>query len=243
MRGAYGTDNSASGFDRIAAAGFNTVVTNPYRELLDPLAARGLHGVVWLGGWDNATCTWEFDEATIRHLVPPIAGHPALLAYYLGDEPQFSDCPAGPSAYRARSALVHALDASRPTFTVISAYDPGTRESYPYAHWAGTVDILGLDVYPCSFARGCDFADIDGAVAAAARAGISRYWGILQAFQDDYYRLPTPAELGAQFEHWNRSRMSGYLVFSWNYGAVSLDNQPTLVATLKQQNVLHGAPS
>jgi hypothetical protein len=216
-------------------------MTDAYVEFLDPLAARGLRGVVWLGGWSNDTCSWEFDDARVRSLVTPIAGHPAILAYYLGDEPYYSWCPGGPAAYAARSALVHSLDPGRPTFTVIASYDPGNDESYPYGHWVGAVDILGLDIYPCNFvAQACDFADIDGAIAAAASAGIPAYWAVMQDFQDAYYRLPTPQELATEFDRWNASRMAGYFVFSWNYGAVHLDSQPSNVSTLAQENALHG---
>ena len=235
-RGAYGKDSTASGFDTIAATGFNSVMTDADPGVLDALEAKGLKGVVWLGSWSNRACSWEHSDSWVRSQVATIAGHPAILAYYLGDEPLFSRCSRGPDAYRARTALVHSLDPGRPTFTVIQAYDSTSGESYPYRYWAGTVDILGLDVYPCSFERGCDFSEIDGAIAAADQAGIPQYWAVIQVFQDDYYLLPRPEDLAAQFDHWNKSRMSGYFVFSWNFGAVSLDNEPASLAVLKARN-------
>lgn len=244
VRGAYGEDSSASGVDRIAAAGFSAVMTSVYREDLDPLQARGLRGVVWLGGWNNDTCSWKQDDAWVRAHVSAIAGHPAVLAYYLGDEPLYGACPGAPGLYRARTALVHALDPGRPTFTVIASWDELAGEEFPYGHWVGTVDILGFDVYVCSFRYAqCDFQQIDGAIAAAARYGVSRYWAVLQDFQDDYYRIPTPQEIATQFQHWDRSSMAGYFVFSWNYGVYSLDALPDNVAMLKRQNALHGGPS
>jgi hypothetical protein len=210
------------------------VVTDIYS--LEVLRAKGLKGIVWLGSWSNTTCTWENGDDWVRANVAAVKGHPVILAYYLGDEPLYSHCPQGPAAYRARTALVHTLDPGRPTFTVIQAWDEKTQESFPYQYWAGTVDILGLDVYPCTFANGCDFSEIDGAIAAAARYGITRYWAVIQDFQDSYYRLPTPPEVATQFDHWNRSRMSGYVIFSWNFGAVSLDTQPANLAVLKARN-------
>ncbi|MFI5091611.1 MAG: alkaline phosphatase family protein, partial [Terriglobales bacterium] len=101
VRGVYGKDSSPSGSALIAAAGFNTVMTDPYKELLEPLAAKGLKGIVWMGAWENApTCGFERDDATITSQVASIAGNPAILAYYLGDEPRVSECPDAPAMFK-----------------------------------------------------------------------------------------------------------------------------------------------
>jgi hypothetical protein len=243
VRGVYGKDSSQGGFDAIASTGFNTVMTDPYTESLDPLAAKGLKGVVWLGAWINApTCGFEDDDAKVRSLVSPIAGNPAILAYYLGDEPLVSQCPAAPTMFKQRTALVHSLDPGSKTFTVIQQYE-GTI-ARDYAPWAGAVDILGFDIYPCSKAQStCDFTAIDSAIASISAAGITNYWAVVQDFQDCFYRLPAPHELGSEFDHWARSGMSGYFVFSWNYQSrdstcvgTSLDSHPDNVAMLKSEN-------
>jgi hypothetical protein len=243
VRGAYGTDSSRTGSDLIAANGFNTVMANPYKEFLDPLPARGLKAIVWLGAWKNSpTCNFERDDAKIAAQVAPIAGHPAILAYYLGDEPRVSECPGAPALLKRRSDLVHSLDPGSTTFTVIQAYENGI--THDYAPWSGIVDIVGFDVYPChKTPRTCDFGSIDSAAAAIKSAGITRYWAIVGDFQDCYYRLPTTQELGTEFDHWARSEMSGYLVFSWNYVpadsscvGTSLESHPENVAQLKTEN-------
>jgi hypothetical protein len=243
VRGVYGKDSSPSGSALIEAAGFNTVMTDPYKELLDPLAAKGLKGIVWLGAWMNApTCGFERDDATITSQVTSIAGNPDILAYYLGDEPRVSECPNAPAMFKKRSDLVHTLAPGSLTFTVIQAYENGI--SHDYSPWAGVVDIVGFDVYPCArTSTTCTFGDIDQAVASIDKAGIKRYWGIVQDFQDCYYRLPTAKEIGGQFDHWARSDMSGYLVFSWNYiaannscGGTSLESYPENIAQLTLEN-------
>lgn len=226
------------------AAGFNLTTEATLwsdRSALDGLQARGLKALIWLGGWYNSNCTWEFSDAQIRSGLPAIAGHPAILGYTLGDEPLFSACPSGPAAFRQRTALVHSLDPGRPTFTVIQDWDEGNQEETPFGHWVGTVDILGLEVYPCSHGQPCDYSSIDKTVAAAARYGISRYYAVIQAFQDSYWRMPTPDEIKGQLDHWAGSRMSGYLVFSWNWAGTSLDSYPNQIAMLKYENQLHGA--
>jgi hypothetical protein len=250
VRGAYGKDASSLGFEVMAANGFNSVMTGPYKELLDPLKAKGLKGVVWLGAWRNApTCSFERDDAKITAQVTAIAGHPAILAYLLGDEPHVSDCPNAPAMFKKRSELVHSLDPGSATFTVIQAFENGV--AHDYAPWAHVVDIIGFDVYPCAKAKtACDFGTIDASVKAIQAAGIKRYWAIVQDFQDCYYRLPTPQELHAQFAHWARSNMSGYFVFSWNYQptdprcvGATLGSYPDNLAELKYENSVTFTPS
>lgn len=243
VRGVYGKDGSSSGYAYVAATGFNSVMTGPYTELLDGVSGAGLRGVVWLGNFINGPkCGFEKDDATVSRLVRSVAGNPAIVAYYLGDEPHVTECPGAPQLFRERSALVHSLDPSAKTFTVIQASENGV--SHDYAPWAGSVDVIGFDVYPCvRSSKTCNFNAIDSAVAAIRSAGVKNYWAVLQDFQDCYYRLPTPAELAGQFDHWARSDMSGYFVFSWNYKpadprctGVALDGYAANVAQLKLEN-------
>jgi Phosphoesterase family len=250
VRGVYGKDSSLGGFDAIAAAGFNTVMADPFVQSLNPLAAKGLKGVVWLGAWINApTCGFENDDAKIRSLVSPIAGNPAIVAYYLGDEPLASQCPAAPAMFKQRSALVHTLDPGSKTFTVIQQYEGTVARNY--APWAGAVDILGFDIYPCSKTQStCDLSAIDSAIKSISAAGITSYWAVVQDFQDCFYRMPTPQELGSEFDHWAGSGMSGYFVFSWNYQSkdstcvgTSLDSHPENVAELRIENARTFTPS
>ena len=144
--------------------------------------------------------------------------------------------------FKQRSDLVHMLDPGSQTFTVIQAYENGVANGY--TPWRGAVDILGFDVYPCANAApSCTFGDIDVAIAAIGKAKIDRYWAVLQDFQDCYYRLPSARDLAVQFDHWAKSGMSGYLVFSWNYQpaatsctGTSLERHPDNLAQLTLEN-------
>jgi hypothetical protein len=260
VRGAYGQDSTrqssrpeTTGFAVIRGTGFGVVQTNPYREGLDALRAAGLQGMVWLGAYQNSTCAFEHDDAWVRRHVAAIAGHPAILAYYIADEPLVSRCPHAPDALRARTALVHALDRHARTFTVIQAWDPA-RGANPYPDWlgSGAVDIWGFDVYPCRRSpHGCDFGEIDRYRDLIEQLGFLPYLAVLQDFQDCYYGLPTADDLRAQFLHWQRSRMAGYLVFSWNYTsaepgcdryAVQLERVPGNMQELACENSLPFGP-
>src|SRR2546430_7951463 len=106
----------------------------------------------------------------------------------------------------------------------------------PYTPYVGTVDIIGVDRYPCSYVNGCVFSKIDDTLALLDQAGVPRYWAFIQAFADSYYRMPTADELHEEFRHWRRSRMEGYVVFSWAYGADTLENHPDLIDALAWEN-------
>jgi hypothetical protein len=232
VRGSYGQDSSTSGFDVIKGTGFNAVTAMPSKAKLDALAAAGMKGLVWLWGWDNTTCSFAKSDAEIRTYVSAVAGHPAILAYQIDDEPNARLCPTAPSQIRARSDLVHSIDPSKPTYVVVSTWNGA--KTYPYEDFAGTTDIMGLDVYPCSRSYGCRFDNINNAIANADADGVQRYWAILQDFEDTYYRLPTTDELRQQFDLWDASRMEGYFVYHWNYG--NLESHPDHLSLLAGQN-------
>lgn len=242
VRGVYGRDSTPSGVDLISGAGFNSVTAGPWKEELDALHGQGLKAVVWLWDYDDATCSFEKDDRWVRRVVRPIAGHPAILAYQVADEPSFArvdpGCPDVPGQVRARSDLLHSLDPGVPTYVVIPTWDG--REAYPYQYFAGTTDVMGLDVYPCWHqAPECQVEIIDDAIEEADEDGVRRYWAVLQDFDDGWYRSPTAAELEAQFERWSHSRMEGYFVYHWNEG--DIETKPDHLAVLVKNNLLAGA--
>jgi hypothetical protein len=248
---------AGTGLAGMRAAGFNTVQADATPTALAALAARRLKAIVWLGDWNKQSCTWQVPDSRLPRVIAAVRGSPAIMAYYLADEPLLSSCPDAPAAFLARTRLVHSLDPGSRTFTLIQAYDHGPVD---YSKWAGAVDILGFDLYPCSFKNGldfsarpkvrrsCDFSGvIDTNLERIERAHITSYWGVLQDFQDCYYELPTAQDLRTQITHWQRlaRHMAGYLVFSWSwmgeqctYGSlgVNLSDVPGNVAELGYEN-------
>jgi len=230
-RGCFSRDSSPTGFNAIVAAGFTVIDISTDPRAVNALPARH-RALVWLGNYDNTTCTWERSDAWIVAHVAPLAGNPKVAAYNLADEPRVWECPSAPQDLAARSALVKSLDPDTPTFAVIMAHWPEN----PYVPYVGAVDIIGADRYPCSWAKGCVFTDIDETIGLLETAKVPRYWAIVQAFADSYYRWPTAAELREEFRHWRTSRMEGYVVFSWAYHGDSLANHPDLLDALAAEN-------
>lgn len=232
IRGIYSRDSSRTGFDHQAALGFNTIDSGPFPEQIRALRARSLKGFVWLGGYSNTRCGFNRSDAWVRAHVAAIAGEPAVAGYFIDDEPDAAACPAAPRQIKARAALVKAIDPRPPTFIVTYKVDQ-------FKRFAGTVDILALDHYPCSRRHGCDYSIIDEQAAEVDRLGV-RYWGVVQAHGDDYYKVPTPDELRRQFEHWRATRMEGYLVFAWRWPpddpALWLANNPRLQSRIRAEN-------
>lgn len=229
--------------DTFKSLGFNAVNIAADKTALDTLQTKGMRGVVWLGDYDDATCQFQKSDATITSKVTAIKGHPAILAYYLVDEPEQSlePCPNIGNQILARSNLVKSVDPAAKTYVVVSdsAYVAGhKREMYPYHYFVGKVDILGLDIYPCRQPANssCDFANIDGAIAKVESLNVPRYWAILQDFEDTNWRRPTPDELKTQFDHWAPSRMEGYFIFSWDWQNNSLDGNTAHQDMMKSQN-------
>ena len=233
VRGMYERDSSATGFDYEAAIGFNFIDSGPYASEMDELGARGLKGLVWLGGYSNTTCAFNQTDDWVRSHLVNIAGNPGVGAYFIDDEPDATTCPNAPAQMKARSDLVKSIDPGPPTLMV-------DYKVSQFAKWAGKTDILGLDHYPCTINDGCRYSYIDEQAAEADRLGI-RYWGVIQAVGDgSYYRPPTPGEMHQQFVHWRATHMEGYLVYSWKYpadgSALRLADNPALQAQLLLEN-------
>lgn len=240
VRGVYGRDSSSTGVATIRVTGFDTVTAMPDRDDLDTLWAEGMRAVVWLGEYHRTRrCSFEWSDAAVTRAVQGIAGHPAILAYQIADEPNYArpqGCRDAVSDLVARSELVRSLDPGVPTYVTLSTWDG--REGYPYQYFASVADIVGLVVYPCSRAwdesGGCRFDMIDTAIAEAERDGIERYWGVIQDFDDGWYRSPSAAELDEQFARWEGSRIEGYFVYHWNHG--DIENRKSHRAVLTMRN-------
>lgn len=232
IRGAYGRDDSPSGFAVMRSVGLDTVTAPPDRETLDRLHEAGMRAIVWLGAYDRQTtqpCAFERNDRWIRDKVTAVAGNPAIAAYQIADEPDASltRCPDTVQAIADRAALVHALDDSAPTYVTI------TRNGSTDGLWR-SVDILGLVVYPVSVG-GYNAGLIPAAIAEAEQAHVARYWAVIQDFgTPSWYVVPTADELQEQFDQWRAAPLEGYVIYHWALAHV--DERPDQLAVLRGVN-------
>lgn len=231
LRYVFSHDSSPSGFDIEVETGFNVLDEGPDPSVLGTLLA-GTKALVWLGNYNNSTCDWDQSDDAVRAEVTAIAGNPEVAGYYIADEPHVWDCPNAPAQVKARSDLVKSLDPGPPTFVAIEPHDGPN----PYAPYVGKADVLGVERYPCTQVDGCVLSRIDAQITLAEQAHIPHYWALIQAFGDNYYRLPTVDELHAEFQHWRASRMEGYLVFAWNWSGGKLERHADLLQALRDEN-------
>ncbi|MFL5927325.1 MAG: hypothetical protein ACJ77E_10360, partial [Gaiellaceae bacterium] len=109
VRGIYASWPYAAESPTIASLGFNAVSVGAFRDRLDYLQSLGLKGLVWLGGYDNTTCTFVYSDAEVRTHIAAINGHPAILAYEIDNEPHADACSTAPQQIKERVALVRSL--------------------------------------------------------------------------------------------------------------------------------------
>ena len=117
---------------------------NPSRADLDFFAANGLRVFdsliyTWSDGYHPAKeiGNWDEENAYVVRKVNELRDHPALLGWYLFDEPEPDRLPRT----RERYKIVKALDPERAALVVLNHGENAERAR-------GTCDVLGLDCYP-----------------------------------------------------------------------------------------------
>jgi hypothetical protein len=228
-RGIYTT--TGADYARIADLGFRTVIVNPTKAQLDQIQAYGLTAMLYLGGYNSATCTFGWSDDTIRARVTAIKDHPASTMYYIADEPHTATCSDAVQQIRSRSQLVKSID---PTAATAIAEN---RQSDVTA-FANSTDVMILSTYPCSHVNGCVMSKIDAAVSTARAANVKHPWAAPQSFGDDYYRVPTPEELQALIDRWKADGAQGFFTYTWNCcgDPETLANHPELWDTWRREN-------
>jgi hypothetical protein len=229
--------NSGSAARAVVANGWNLVDVGS-RSSADELPT-GAKGLVWVGDYDNDSCSWEMSEASLKEEVGAAVRDPKVFGWFFSDEPNPYACPKAPTQHKARSHLIHSLDPGSRTVIVLDSNGfkgratPDALAQLPL--WKGAADYVGLDPYPCYQRSSCDFSWIDKTIAAANAAGLN-YWGVVQAFDDSSWRWPSAAELSHMLGQWAASRETGYMTFAWTWHGNSLSNKPDLLDLLRRFN-------
>ena len=228
--------NSGSAPATAASYGWNLIDVGD-KAAADALP-EGTKGLVWVGDYDNTSCSWEVSDDSLTSEVTSMIADPKVAGYLFSDEPDPFACPNAPAEHKARSNLIHSLDPAALTVFVIDS-NSGQASLSQIPLWVGVADAAGLDPYPCTQGLPCDFAWIDQIIQAANQAGLT-YWGVAQAFNDGPWRWPTPDEEKHMLSQWAASRETGYMTFAWTWAGSSLSSRPGLLDVLKSFNSTGG---
>ena len=224
--------DSGSSAATVASYGWNLLDVSS-KAAADRLPSR-TKGLVWLGDYDNSSCSWEVSAADLRIDVRGMAHDPKIAGYFISDEADPNACPTAPAQHKARTRLIHALSPGKPTVMVMDS-NSGRASIAQMPKWVGAADRIALDPYPCYQGKACNFAWIGTIIKAANRARLS-YWGVVQAFEDSTWRWPTSAEERHMLAQWAASRQSGYMTFAWAWHGHTLAKRPALLRVLRDFN-------
>ncbi len=232
---------TSTDFAAMHAAGFNAATDGGVQNNGDAEAAAAITGMVWVGAYNNLTCTQTMTDSAISALVQANvnAGHPGLR-YEIGDEPTTNGCSAA-TTYAHMTQVVHGVDATAKTWVADDQFQIGNPvlQGVPMK---GSVDILAFDVYPCQSGP-CQYSAIDSAIQQIHAAQVTNWEFIIQDFSSGSWRWPAPAEIQAQFDHWRGQGASGYWVYAWDYQGQQVSAQPGNLAALQQINLQDPAVS
>jgi hypothetical protein len=217
--------NLAGAFSEPAKAGFNLAdISSPSQLQMLP---HGVAGVLWLGNGFNDECSWRLDDAAVVRAVEATRDHPNFSGiYYIADEPHPGTCPDAPRRLAQRTNLIHNHDPAGITFAIV--LNPA-RDPTEFSALRNSVDLIGVDPYPCTFANektGCDLPHMRERIEQAIHAGIpvDRIVPVFQVFGQSctdrppgYYRLPKADELKAMLSVWDELSPIGTRPFDMAY--------------------------
>jgi chitodextrinase len=237
FRYAYFSDSDPAANQALGA----TLIDVGSKWSADQLPA-GLKGMVWVGDYDNGTCSWEVSDASLTSTITAAKGDAKVYGWFISDEPNPVACPNAPAQHAARSALIHSIDPGTKTFEVLDSNGFSgnlTQDAIDQIpQWVGTADFIGLDPYPCLAGKSCNYTFLKNMIAKADAAGIP-YVGVLQAFDStnigEQFRLPTASELQAMVSIWAASHEAGSAYFAWDWPTASwqLSAHPDLEAVIQ----------
>ncbi len=227
------TFNTGEDAAKTAARGWNLIDVGGKTEA--DAVPRGTRALVWVGDYDNDTCSWEVSDASLRSDVRRMRGDRHVFGYFFSDEPYAERCPNAPAQHAARNALIKSIDPSATTVMLLNAN--GSTHRAVWKRWSTPTDAdwIAIDPYPCLRGHPCDWPLVRKSIAAANAAGF-RYWFAVQSFADFEYRFPTASELRTLLGLATRSRAQGLMTFAWRYDDYCLCDHPDLLAVWNAYN-------
>lgn len=154
----------------------------------------------------DAVSSREKCREAMQTAVAQFGSHPALLGYWLVDEPQ----PATAADYYWGKATLEELDPHHPALCTCNGIPA-------VAEFAPTVPLLTIDYYPLGPVPKDDKGAwaVGDAVRYARTLGGQRLWVLPQVFGQNSWRPPSPAELGIQIFGSLAEGATGFLPYAY----------------------------
>lgn len=229
--------NSSTAPSTVASYGWNLLDVSS-KSAADALPS-GTQGLVWVGDYNNTTCSFAQSDATVSTLALSMVNDAKVFGYLISDEPNPYACPNAPSQHLARTNMLHSIDIQKKVVATLDSngfsgnFTQDALDQLPL--WVGKTDVVGLDPYPCLIGSPCDYTWIDRTIAAANGTSLN-YWGVAQAFIEGNWRYPTATELTTMLNQWGASRETGYMTFAWTYLGNNLIDHPDLLTVFQNFN-------
>lgn len=219
--GIYGP-GPVSNFPVIAAAGFNTIVAAADSEVLDAAAAAGLRVIAQPGTHAGEA----FSATRAAGKVRDFDKHPALMAWYIVDEPAFNRI--SPDHVTAASESFRSAGAVKPLTQTLWFTDKA-------GFYIDAVDVLMVDRYPIPW---MPLADLGhhirmGKLAAGPHKPV---WAVIQAFSWESYPDHMPRETGLRPPSYDEMRAmtfdaiaqgaEGVLFYAWKASSWDITTHP-----------------
>jgi hypothetical protein len=195
----------------------------------------GMRGLVWVGDYDNSTCSWQVSDASLTTTVQKMVGDPHVFGYFFSDEPYAETCPTAPAQHAARNALIKSIDPGATTVILLNANGSTHRSVWPLWSTPTDADYIAFDPYPCLQGLACDWSLVTKSIQAADAAGF-RYWIAVQSFADFEYRFPTADELQTLLGLATQSHAQGLMTFAWTYAGFCLCDHQDLLSVWSAYN-------
>jgi hypothetical protein len=172
------------GFNLVQCAGGDPDPLDSIQRSLDDCAASGLWGTVALFNNRYFLPGDHFDLEHIRLAVERFAGHPALWAWDLIDEPEFS---VTPERVAEAADLIRSLDPNHLVWVNLCQPDRAT-------DYLASQDLWSFDYYPIPGQPPFSYMNWIG-ISDARLRGQRPLGSVMQTYSGPGNRLPTPDEL------------------------------------------------
>ena len=176
--GIYGASDPKA---QLAGTAFNLVTggatSSTGLSYLDACAEAGVYSWVSLTGLMRGHLPWQAPD-----VVAPVKDHPAVLGWYLCDEPDHGGWNVPPPELRLAKKLIAESDkAAHPAITLVMSWAPSNIYQY-----RDTCDILASDPYCIKQERPCDLQYVSRCVDTMRQAvhEVKPVWVVLQAGWD-----------------------------------------------------------